>query len=89
MTLLKGPYKFHTSLSKLKHSLILRFFIFFQSIFSHLQGKKQEGIAHLERVASLREPDEPRSKVHYFDGLVLLARYGSSYCICLGSFCFV
>ncbi|KAB1203696.1 ALBINO3-like protein 2, chloroplastic [Morella rubra] len=37
------------------------------------QGKKQEGIAHLERVASLKEPDEPRSKVHYFDGLVLLA----------------
>ncbi|KAK4602008.1 hypothetical protein RGQ29_011191 [Quercus rubra] len=37
------------------------------------QGKWAEGIIHLERVASLKEPDDPKSKAHYFDGLVLLA----------------
>lgn len=37
------------------------------------QGKNAEGIIHLERVASLKEPEDPKSKVHYFDGLVLLA----------------
>ena len=38
------------------------------------QGKMVEGIAHLERVANLKEPEEPKSKAHYYDGLVLLAR---------------
>lgn len=33
-----------------------------------------EGIAHLERVANMKEPEEPKSKAHYYDGLVLLAR---------------
>ncbi|KAL0015511.1 hypothetical protein SO802_002580 [Lithocarpus litseifolius] len=37
------------------------------------QGKWAEGIIHLERVASLKKPDDPKSKAHYFDGLVLLA----------------
>uniref|UniRef100_A0A0A0LHD0 ALBINO3-like protein 2, chloroplastic n=1 Tax=Cucumis sativus TaxID=3659 RepID=A0A0A0LHD0_CUCSA len=37
------------------------------------QGKMVEGIAHLERVANLKEPEEPKSKAHYYDGLVLLA----------------
>ncbi|KAA0051404.1 ALBINO3-like protein 2 [Cucumis melo var. makuwa] len=37
------------------------------------QGKMVEGIAHLERVANMKEPEEPKSKAHYYDGLVLLA----------------
>ncbi|KAG6703279.1 hypothetical protein I3842_07G076000 [Carya illinoinensis] len=36
------------------------------------QGKKAEGIVHLERVASMKEPEEATCKAHYFDGLVLL-----------------
>lgn len=37
------------------------------------QGKKAEGLAHLETIASLKEPEDPKSKAHYFDGLLLLA----------------
>ncbi|CAK7340305.1 unnamed protein product [Dovyalis caffra] len=37
------------------------------------QGKNSEGIVHLERVASLEEPEDPKSKARYFDGLLLLA----------------
>ncbi|CAB4316078.1 unnamed protein product [Prunus armeniaca] len=37
------------------------------------QGKSVEGIVHLERVAQLEEPDEPSSKTHYFEGLLLLS----------------
>ncbi|BBH06810.1 Membrane insertion protein, OxaA/YidC with tetratricopeptide repeat domain, partial [Prunus dulcis] len=37
------------------------------------QGKSAEGIVHLERVAQLEEPDEPSSKTHYFEGLLLLS----------------
>ncbi|XP_034903410.1 ALBINO3-like protein 2, chloroplastic isoform X2 [Populus alba] len=37
------------------------------------QGNKAAGIVHLERVASLEEPEDPKSKAHYFDGLLLLA----------------
>ncbi|KAF3452436.1 hypothetical protein FNV43_RR02869 [Rhamnella rubrinervis] len=37
------------------------------------QGKNAEGIAHLERVGKIKEPEEAKSKAHYFDGLVLLA----------------
>ncbi|XP_062005480.1 ALBINO3-like protein 2, chloroplastic isoform X1 [Rosa rugosa] len=37
------------------------------------QGKMEEGIVHLERIAQLEEPDEPKSKAHYFDGLLMLA----------------
>ncbi|KAK8532206.1 hypothetical protein V6N13_131541 [Hibiscus sabdariffa] len=37
------------------------------------QGKKAEGLAHLERIASLKEPEDPKSKAHYFDGLLLLS----------------
>lgn len=51
------------------------FFIWFPLCFFTWQGKWAEGIIHLERVASLKEPDDPKSKAHYFDGLVLLARY--------------
>ncbi|WMV54189.1 hypothetical protein MTR67_047574 [Solanum verrucosum] len=38
-----------------------------------LQGKMGEGLAHLERIATLKEPDDPKSKAHYYDGLVLLS----------------
>ncbi|WCJ26762.1 Membrane insertion protein OxaA/YidC with tetratricopeptide repeat domain [Euphorbia peplus] len=37
------------------------------------QGKKEEAILHLERVAHMGEPENPTSKVHYFDTLVFLA----------------
>ncbi|CAI0467776.1 unnamed protein product [Linum tenue] len=37
------------------------------------QGKHAEGLVHLERVANMKEPLEPKSKVHYFDGLIILA----------------
>ncbi|KAJ6716830.1 ALBINO3-LIKE PROTEIN 3 MITOCHONDRIAL [Salix koriyanagi] len=37
------------------------------------QGKNAEGITHLERITSLEEPEDPQSKAHYFDGLLLLA----------------
>lgn len=39
------------------------------------QGKTAEGIVHLERIANIKEPQEPKSKAHYFDGLLVLARY--------------
>ncbi|XP_057961989.1 ALBINO3-like protein 2, chloroplastic [Malania oleifera] len=37
------------------------------------QGKNAEGIVHLQRVANLKEPEEQKSRAHYFDGLLLLA----------------
>ncbi|KAL5834407.1 hypothetical protein ACOSQ4_013904 [Xanthoceras sorbifolium] len=37
------------------------------------QGKTAEGIAHLERIGNMQEPEEPKTKAHYFDGLVLLS----------------
>ncbi|XP_010541269.1 PREDICTED: ALBINO3-like protein 3, mitochondrial isoform X2 [Tarenaya hassleriana] len=37
------------------------------------QGKTPDGITHLERVANMKEPDDPKSKAHYFDALVLLS----------------
>ncbi|KAK9106034.1 hypothetical protein Scep_022878 [Stephania cephalantha] len=37
------------------------------------QGKTAEGLQHLQRIAQLKEPDDPKSKAHYFDGLLLLA----------------
>ncbi|XP_015166185.1 ALBINO3-like protein 2, chloroplastic isoform X2 [Solanum tuberosum] len=37
------------------------------------KGKMGEGLAHLERIATLKEPDDPKSKAHYYDGLVLLS----------------
>ncbi|KAL8171324.1 hypothetical protein V2J09_023128 [Rumex salicifolius] len=37
------------------------------------QGKMIEGKVHLERVASLEEPEDIKSKVHYYDGIVMLA----------------
>ncbi|XP_015056821.1 ALBINO3-like protein 2, chloroplastic [Solanum pennellii] len=37
------------------------------------QGKMGEGLAHLERIATLKEPDDPKSKAHYYEGLVLLS----------------
>ncbi|XP_006351886.1 ALBINO3-like protein 3, mitochondrial isoform X3 [Solanum tuberosum] len=37
------------------------------------QGKMGEGLAHLERIATLKEPGDPKSKAHYYDGLVLLS----------------
>ncbi|XP_024013632.1 ALBINO3-like protein 3, mitochondrial isoform X2 [Eutrema salsugineum] len=35
------------------------------------QGKTSEGITHLKRVANMKEPDDPKSKAHYLDALVL------------------
>lgn len=37
------------------------------------QGKMGEGLVHLERIAKLKEPEDPKSKAHYYDGLVLLS----------------
>ncbi|TXG48624.1 hypothetical protein EZV62_024499 [Acer yangbiense] len=37
------------------------------------QDKMAEGIVHLERIGNMQEPDEPKTKAHYFDGLVLLS----------------
>ncbi|KAL3520552.1 hypothetical protein ACH5RR_018701 [Cinchona calisaya] len=37
------------------------------------QGKNEEGMAHLERLASLEEPRDPKTKAHYFDGLLVLS----------------
>ncbi|KAK6916161.1 Tetratricopeptide repeat [Dillenia turbinata] len=37
------------------------------------KGQFAEGLVHLERIAQLKEPEDPKSKVHYFDGLLLLA----------------
>lgn len=39
------------------------------------QGKMKSGITHLERVAKLKEPGDPKSKEHYFEALLLLSRY--------------
>ncbi|MQM09149.1 hypothetical protein Taro_042014 [Colocasia esculenta] len=41
--------------------------------FSHLnQGKKEEGIEHLKRIAQLKEPESPADRACYYSGLVLL-----------------
>ncbi|EPS69471.1 hypothetical protein M569_05294, partial [Genlisea aurea] len=37
------------------------------------QGKIEEGIVHLERIATLAEPEDPKSKAHYYDGLLVLS----------------
>ncbi|KAJ4709239.1 ALBINO3-like protein 2, chloroplastic [Melia azedarach] len=37
------------------------------------QGKWAEGIVHLERIGDLKEPEEPRAKAHYYDGLVVFS----------------
>ncbi|XP_010415050.1 PREDICTED: ALBINO3-like protein 2, chloroplastic [Camelina sativa] len=37
------------------------------------QGKMKSGITHLERVANLKEPGDPKSKEHYFEALLLLS----------------
>ncbi|XP_047328489.1 ALBINO3-like protein 2, chloroplastic [Impatiens glandulifera] len=37
------------------------------------QGKENEGLRHLERLAHLKEPEDPKSKAHYYDGIVMLA----------------
>ncbi|KAM3320163.1 ALBINO3-like protein 2, chloroplastic isoform X1 [Capsicum chacoense] len=37
------------------------------------QGKMGEGLVHLERIATMKEPEDPKSKAHYYDGLVLLS----------------
>ncbi|KAM1095928.1 hypothetical protein ACFXTH_010676 [Malus domestica] len=37
------------------------------------QGKTAEGIVHLEGVAKMEVPDEPRGKAHYYDALLLLS----------------
>ncbi|GER28335.1 cytochrome oxidase biogenesis protein [Striga asiatica] len=37
------------------------------------QGKVEEGLLHLERIAQLEEPEHPKSKAHYYDGLLVLS----------------
>ncbi|CAE5962906.1 unnamed protein product [Arabidopsis arenosa] len=37
------------------------------------QGKMKSGITHLERVAKLKEPGDPKSKENYFEALLLLS----------------
>ncbi|KAH7859419.1 hypothetical protein Vadar_000900 [Vaccinium darrowii] len=37
------------------------------------QGKNAEGIRHLERVANLKEPEDAKSKAHYYDAFLVLA----------------
>ncbi|PON36602.1 Membrane insertase [Trema orientale] len=37
------------------------------------QGKLEEGLVHFERIGSLKEPEHPVSKAHYFDGLLSLS----------------
>ncbi|KAM7270762.1 hypothetical protein ACFE04_029976 [Oxalis oulophora] len=36
------------------------------------QKKNAEGIIHLERIAHMKVPEDPKIKAHYFDGLVML-----------------
>ncbi|XP_028102441.1 ALBINO3-like protein 2, chloroplastic isoform X1 [Camellia sinensis] len=38
------------------------------------QERCAEGIKHLERVANLKEPEDSKSKAHYYDAFILLAR---------------
>ncbi|KAL0414959.1 UNVERIFIED_CONTAM: ALBINO3-like protein 3, mitochondrial [Sesamum latifolium] len=38
------------------------------------QGKMEEGLLHLERIAQLEEPEGPKIKAHYYDGLFMLSR---------------
>ncbi|XP_030505648.2 ALBINO3-like protein 2, chloroplastic [Cannabis sativa] len=37
------------------------------------QGKLKEGLVHLERIGRLKEPEDPISKTHYFDGILKLS----------------
>ncbi|XP_022899042.1 ALBINO3-like protein 2, chloroplastic isoform X1 [Olea europaea var. sylvestris] len=37
------------------------------------QGKIEEGLLHLERIAQLKEPEDTKSRAHYYDGLLLLS----------------
>ncbi|XP_077228291.1 ALBINO3-like protein 2, chloroplastic isoform X3 [Tasmannia lanceolata] len=37
------------------------------------QGRNSEGIQHLRRIAQLKEPEDPKDKVCYFSGLIMLA----------------
>lgn len=38
-----------------------------------LQGNMEEGLLHLERIAQMKEPQDSKSKSHYYDGLVILS----------------
>lgn len=40
-----------------------------------MQGKNKEGLAHLERIAHIKEPEDAKSKAHYCEGLLMLSRY--------------
>ncbi|XP_057769843.1 ALBINO3-like protein 3, mitochondrial isoform X2 [Salvia miltiorrhiza] len=37
------------------------------------QGKMEKGLVHLERIAQLKEPEDSKSKAHYYDGLLVLS----------------
>lgn len=47
----------------------------FHFFFRLWKDKKAEGIIYLERVAQMEEPEDAKSKAHYYDALLLLARY--------------
>lgn len=38
----------------------------------------EEGLVHLERIAQMKEPQDSKSKAHYYDGLIILSRYEPS-----------
>ncbi|KAH6790000.1 hypothetical protein C2S51_005006 [Perilla frutescens var. frutescens] len=38
-----------------------------------LQGKMEEGLEHLERIAQVKVPEDAKCKAHYYDGLVILS----------------
>ncbi|KAJ0793646.1 putative membrane insertase YidC/ALB3/OXA1/COX18, tetratricopeptide-like helical domain superfamily [Helianthus annuus] len=37
------------------------------------QGKVEDGIVHLERIANMKEPEDAKTKTHYCDGLFMLS----------------
>ena len=37
----------------------------------------EQGLVHLERIARIKEPEDSKSKAHYYDGFLVLSRYGT------------
>ncbi|KAG6425749.1 hypothetical protein SASPL_109953 [Salvia splendens] len=37
------------------------------------QGKMEQGLVHLERIARIKEPEDSKSKAHYYDGFLVLS----------------
>lgn len=49
-------------------------FLCIDIFFFSMQGKNNEGMQHLERIANLKEPVDDKSKAHYYEGLLILSR---------------